>query len=241
MERIHGADARESRAAASVSSATPASRAAKLRLAGVDLFELRPRDVIAHRVRQDEIAVREPLHQRAGAQAIGAVIGKVRFADHEQAGDGAHQVIIHPQAAHGVVDRRIDAHRNLVRIFVGDALVHLEQIAVALANHIHAQPLDGIREIEIDAQPGLAHAAAFVAHGFRVARCHVARDQVAEARIAALQIIIALGFRESDPAGACRPPSAAPRCGRRCAAIRSSASASIDNRPTPECRSDGSA
>ena len=105
-----------------------------------------------------------------------------------------HQVVVHPQAAHRVMDGRINAHRHFVGIFVGDALVHLEQVAVALADRVDAQALDGVGEIEIDAQAVLAHAAAFVADGFGVARSDVARDQVAEAGIAALQIIIALGF-----------------------------------------------
>ena len=102
-------------------------------MVGVDLFEFVAREIIAERVGHDEVAVGEALHQRAGAQAIGAVVGEIRFADYEQAGDGGHQVVVDPQAAHGVVDRRIDAHRDLVGIFVGDALIHLEEIAVAFA------------------------------------------------------------------------------------------------------------
>ena len=89
----------------------------------------------------------------------------------------------------------IDAHRDLVRILVGDALVHVEQVAVALCDRLLTKPLDGIREIEIDAQAGFADAAAFVADHFGVAGGHVARHQIAEARIAPLQVIIALVFR----------------------------------------------
>ena len=44
------------------------------------------REVIAERVRNDEVAVGQALHQGAGAEAIGAVVGEVRFAEHEQAG-----------------------------------------------------------------------------------------------------------------------------------------------------------
>ena len=57
-----------------------------------------------------------------------------------------------------------------------------------------AQALDGVAEIEIDAEAGLAHAAALVAHLLGVARGHVARHQVAEAGVAALQVVIALGL-----------------------------------------------
>ena len=68
------------------------------------------------------------------------------------------------------------------------------KISVALANHVHAQPLDGVGKIQINAQAGLAHAAAFVAHRLGIARRHIARHQIAEAWIAPLQVIIALGF-----------------------------------------------
>ena len=70
---------------------------------------------------------------------------------------------------------------------------------------LDAQALDGVGEIEIDAQAVFADAAAFVADGFGVARSDVARNQIAEAGIAALQIIIALGFGNLGWAGACRP------------------------------------
>ncbi len=108
----------------------------KFGMAGMDFFELAARQVVADGVRDDEIAVGEALHQRAGAQAVGAVIGKIRFADDEQAGDGRHQVVIHPQAAHGVVNRGINAHGDLIRIFAGDALVHFEEVAVALFDYV---------------------------------------------------------------------------------------------------------
>ena len=59
---------------------------------------------------------------------------------------------------------------------------------------VRAEALDGIGEIKINTQPGFADAAAFVANLLGVARGHVARNQIAEAGIAALEIIIALGF-----------------------------------------------
>jgi hypothetical protein len=91
------------------------------------------------------------------------VIGKVGFAEHEESGDGAHQVVVHPQAAHGVVDGRIDHHGGLVRVVCRDFFVHLEQVAVFLFNHVLAVAIDGIGKIEIDGLAGLAHATAHVA------------------------------------------------------------------------------
>ena len=41
-------------------------------------------EIIRQRVGQHEIAVGQSLHERAGAETIRAVIGKIRFADHMQ-------------------------------------------------------------------------------------------------------------------------------------------------------------
>ena len=115
-----------------------------------------------------------------------------------------HEVVIHPEAPHGVVDSREDSHRDCVGVLAGDALVHLEQVAVALGDYVLAQALDGVAEVQIHGQPGFTHAAAFVADLLGVAGSHVARNQVAEAGVLALQVIIPLGF--GDLGG--RPPVA---------------------------------
>ena len=57
----------------------------------------------------------------------------------------------------------IDAHGLAVRVLVSDALVHLEEIAVALTNGRLAKPLDGIGEIEIHATSSGSHSAPLVA------------------------------------------------------------------------------
>ena len=44
--------------------------------------------VVADGVGQDEVAVGQALHQRAGAEAVGAVVGEIRLAQHEQARAG---------------------------------------------------------------------------------------------------------------------------------------------------------
>ena len=59
-----------------------------------------------------------------------------------------------------------------------------------------AEAFDGIGEIKIYAQTCFADAAAFVANSFRVAGGDVARDEIAEARITALKVVITLGFRD---------------------------------------------
>ena len=94
------------------------------------------REVVADRVRQHEVAVGETLHERRRAEPVRAVVGEVRLAEHEQPGQVAHQVVVDPQPAHRVVDGGVDAHRHVVRVLVGDAVVHLEEVAVALLDHV---------------------------------------------------------------------------------------------------------
>ena len=181
------------------------------------------RQVVADRVGDDEVAVGQALHQRARAEAVGAVVGEVGLAEDEQARDVAHQVVVHPEPAHRVVRRRIDAHRHLVGVLAGDLLVHLEEVAVALLDRLLAEPLDGVGEVEVDAVLLRPDAAPLVDHRLGVAGGHVARHQVAEARVLALQEVVAVAFRDLLGRAACRSGPWAPRRGRRCAATRSSA------------------
>ncbi len=124
------------------------------------------------------------------------MVGEVGLAEDEQAGDVRHQVVIDPQAAHGVVQGGVDAHRLLVAVFAGDALVHLEEVAVFLLDLGLAEAADGVGEIEVDAAAARADAAAVVARFLGRARGDVARRQVAVARVLALQVIVALALRD---------------------------------------------
>ena len=90
--------------------------------------------------------------------------------------------------------RRVNAHRQLVRVLGRDAPVHLEQVAVALGDDAPAQAPDGVGEIEVDAQTGLADAAALVADFLRGTRGDVARAEVAVAWVLTLEKVVALAF-----------------------------------------------
>jgi len=109
-------------------------------------------EIVRHRVGRHEIAVGKTLHQRAGAEAVGAVIGEVRLAEHEQPRNRRLEVVVHPQPAHRVVDGRVDAHRHLIRIFVRDAAIHVEQVAVTRLDRLDAVALNRVGEVEIDRQ-----------------------------------------------------------------------------------------
>ena len=110
------------------------------------------------------------MHQRAGSEPVGAVIGKICFTDHKQTGHIAHQVVIDPETAHRVMDGGINSHRHFVGIFAGDLFIDFEQISVAFANRIFAQTFNCIGKIEIDAASARPNAATFVANFLRCAR-----------------------------------------------------------------------
>jgi hypothetical protein len=76
------------------------------------------------------------------------------------------------------VHGRIDAHRRLVGALGGDLVVDVEEVAVALAHGGLAQAVDGVGEIEVDAEAGLADAAALVAHALGGAGGDVARARL---------------------------------------------------------------
>ena len=149
-------------------------------------------EVVAERVRNHEVAIRQTLHQRACAESVCAVIREVRLAEDEQPRDRRLQVIVDPQSAHGVVDSRVDPHRRFVRIFVRDPLVHLKQVAVARLDGIASEAVDRILEVEVDSKLCLADSPSRVALEFRGARGNVTRNEVAEARVAAFEIVVAL-------------------------------------------------
>ena len=195
-----------------------------------DRRQRRAAEVVGDRVRSDEIAIGQPLHQRAGAEAVGAVIGEVRLAQHEQAGNRRHQVVVHPQPAHRVVDGGVDAHRHLVRILVRDPLVHVEQVAVAAADRLDAEALDRVGEVQIHRQ-----AASRRRRGLRrtppwrrATRRHAARG--CRSSDSGARGNSRDRLRESASAAACRPVSSAPRRGRRCGGSPTSASASTGDR-----------
>ena len=166
--------------------------------------ELAAGQIAVDGVGNDEVAVGQALHQGAGPQAVGAVVGEVGLPQDEQAGDGAHQVVIHPQPAHGVVRGRVDHHRRLIRVFGHDLFIHLEEVAVPGRDLRLAQALDGVGEIEIDRPSGGADALAVVAHALGGPGGDIPGGQVAEAGVHALQVVIPLAFGDVF-----RPPGVA--------------------------------
>ena len=158
-----------------------------LRLAPLELGVVRrdhaglhAREPVRDRVRQHEVPVGQALHQGARPEAVRPVVREVRLADDEQPVEVAHQLVVHPQPAHRVVDRGVDAHRLPIGVLGGDPLVHGEQVAVLLLDPVAALPADGVGEVEVDAAAARPDPAAVVARG-----------EVAEARVLPLQVVVA--------------------------------------------------
>ncbi len=159
--------------------------------------------VVLNGVGQHEVAVGQTLHQGRSTQTVGTVVGEVALTDSEQAGDGGLQLVVNPDTTHCVVDSGID-HHGLVVLHaidlvgqvagehVGDLLIHLKQVAVALHDDVESQTVDRLREVQIDGQTSVVHAEALVAALLGGTAGHVARNEVAEGGIAALQIVVAV-------------------------------------------------
>src|ERR1700682_6162730 len=94
------------------------------------------------------------------------------------------------------MDSGINPHRHFVRILVSDALVHLEEVAVALLDNAIAQTLDRVGKIQIDAESSLTHTSTLVTNFLGCAGCNVARREVAEAGILPLEKVVALRIRD---------------------------------------------
>ena len=78
------------------------------------------------------------------------MIGEVCLSEDMETRDVTHEVVVHPESSHGVVNGGINTHGTLVGVLTGDVLVHLEEIAVALADGLLTKTLDGSGEIKID-------------------------------------------------------------------------------------------
>ncbi len=141
---------------------------------------------------EHEVAVGQALHQRGGAEPVGAVVGEVGLADREQPRDRGLEVVVDPQSAHRVVHRGVDPHGHLVRVLVGDPLVHVEEVAVLGLDHSPAHAPDGVGEVQVDALAAGAHSPALVAHVLRGAGGDVTGDEVAEGGVDPLQVVVAL-------------------------------------------------
>ncbi len=81
-----------------------------------------------------------------------------------------------------------------VGILTGNPLVDIEQIAVLLANCFEAEPVNRIRKVQVHTLTVRPNAASFIAYFLRISRRDIAGYEVAETRVAVLEVVIALVF-----------------------------------------------
>ncbi len=135
------------------------------------------------------------------------MVGEVTLADSEEALDRSLELIVYPDTTHSIVDSREDHHRvivfhainflsELTRIYVGDFLIHVEEVAVALANHVDAKAVDSLREVEEYCKSGIIDTITLVTTLLGSTRRYVAGYEVAECRVTTLEIVVALVFRD---------------------------------------------
>ena len=160
-----------------------------------NLLELGAREVAADGERNDEVTVGEALHKSRSAEAVCTVVGEVGFTENEAARNRGHQIVVNPEAAHGVVDGREDTHRDLVRVFVGNLFVHLEEVAVLGRHACNAHALNSVGEVEVHGLLGVTHAETCVADLLGVTGCHVTGHEVTEARVLFFEVVVTVFFR----------------------------------------------
>ena len=83
----------------------------------------------------------------------------------------------------------------LTWIDVCNLLVHIEEVAITLTNLVDAEALDAFREVKEHSETSVVHAKALVATLLSSTAGHVTRNEVTECRITALQIVVAILFR----------------------------------------------
>ena len=81
-------------------------------------------------------------------------------------------------------------------VYVGDFLIHVEEVAVALTHHVDSETVDSLREVEEDGKAGVVDTESCVATLLGGTRSHVAGHEVAESGIATFEIVIAVFFRD---------------------------------------------
>ena len=91
------------------------------------------------------------------------MVREVGLTDGVESRDGCLKIVVNPDAAHRVVDGRVDHHRLLPRAYVIDLEVHVEEVAVTLLYPLVSEALDGIGEVEehretclVDTEAGVA-------------------------------------------------------------------------------------
>ena len=130
--------------------------------------------IVLDGVRKNEVTVSKTLHEGRSTETVSTMVREVTLADSEETSDGGHQFIVNPYTTHGVVNSREDHHWVVVLhaidlvcefawIDVGDLLIHVEEVAITLADNVDTETLDRLREVEEHGKTCVVYAEALVA------------------------------------------------------------------------------
>ena len=120
------------------------------------------------------------------------MVGEVSLPDSKEPWYGGHQLVVYPNSTHRVVDSRVDHHRRLVGIIVGNLFVHLEEVPIASLYNVLTETLDSRREVQEDSQPSVIHTIASVTTLLSRTASHVTRDEITEGWITTLEVIVTI-------------------------------------------------
>ena len=109
---------------------------------------------------------------------------------------------------------------DVVGIFPGDPLIHIEEVAVALADHVNPLLVDHVGEIQIDTISPWTNSVPLVAHGLHGTRSDISWCKIAKTRVPAFQKIVAFSCEEYRPDAGDPPAVSVPTVVHRCGAIR---------------------
>ena len=123
------------------------------------------------------------------------MVREVTLADCEEARNVRREFIVYPKSAHRIVNSRINHHRVIVRAHVSNFFVHIEEVTVACFYDVAAQTVDSFREVEEYGKARVVYAEAGIAALFSSAAGYVAGNEVTESRVAALEVVVAILFR----------------------------------------------
>ena len=160
----------------------------------VNVIQFSTRYIITNRIWDDKVAIRKSLHQRAGTEAICAVVRKIRFAGNKQTGNITLKVVINPEPTHRIVHSGEDLHGLFVRIFAGDIFVHIKKIPVLAGNRITAVTFNRISKIKVNCSSGWTNPHSIITNELGISGGHITRHEVSKSRIFLFQVIISILF-----------------------------------------------
>ena len=87
------------------------------------------------------------------------MVREVAFSNSKQAGNGGHEFVIDPNAAHSIVDGRENHHGvvilhtvnllgKLARINIGNLFIHVEKVAITLKNGVDTETINRLGKVE---------------------------------------------------------------------------------------------